>query len=147
MKYIRYSITALFLVLLLVGCGVKEGINVNDEIIQSEEEVVFDESSVYGRALSYLKYFPMSQLELEQQLSYDDFTEQEIKSLFEHELKDMDWNGQAKLAAESFLESMEFTSDELRDQLIYNGFTEGQADYAIIACKDKFKKNINSILD
>ena len=44
-----------------------------------------------------------------------------------------DWNEQAAIAAQSYLDLMSFSRQELIDQLLYEGFTEEQAEYGVTA--------------
>ena len=45
----------------------------------------------------------------------------------------VDWNEQAALQAEQYLELMSFSRQGLIDQLLYEGFTQEQAEYGASA--------------
>ena len=44
-----------------------------------------------------------------------------------------DWNEQAKLAAESYLSFIDYTHEDLVEELEYDGFTHEQAEYGATA--------------
>jgi hypothetical protein len=44
---------------------------------------------------------------------------------------DVDWNRQAALSAEQYLEFSSFSRSGLIDQLVFEGFTQSQATYGV----------------
>lgn len=45
----------------------------------------------------------------------------------------MDWNEQAAIVAQSYLDYSDFSRQGLLDQLLYEGFTQEQAEYGLEA--------------
>ena len=62
-------------------------------------------------------------------MAFEEYADNEIEYAISN--LDVDWKQQAVKMAKSYLDTMSFSKEELRKQLIFEGFTEEQADYAL----------------
>lgn len=87
----------------------------------------------FESAENYLEYSAFSREGLLDQLDYEGFTPEQaeygVSTLEENNL--VDWNEQAYLSAESYLDYTEFSRQGLIDQLLFEGFTQEQAEYGV----------------
>lgn len=87
----------------------------------------------FESAENYLDFMSFSRSGLLEQLEFEGFTPEQaeygVSALEENNL--VDWNEQAALSAESYLDYMEFSRQSLIDQLVFEGFTQEQAEYGV----------------
>ena len=77
---------------------------------------------------AYLQIAPFSQTSMHDQLMFEDFTQEEI--LYALENCNVVWEEQALLRAQQMLEEGT-AAEDLKELLLWEGFTEEQAQYAI----------------
>ncbi len=65
------------------------------------------------------------------QLEYEGYTNSE--ATFGADTQNADWNEQASLAAQSYLDFAEFTRQELVNQLLFDDFSQSEAEYGVNA--------------
>ena len=68
---------------------------------------------------------------LEDQLDYEGFSSDEIAYAIDN--CDADWDEQAAICAQNYLDTMSFSRESLTEQLDYEGFSSSQIDYALSA--------------
>ena len=74
---------------------------------------------------------PFSYSGLIEQLEYEGYSTED--ATYAADNCGADWNEQAALSAEDYLDIMSFSRDGLIEQLVYEGFTQEQAEYGASA--------------
>lgn len=102
-----------------------------DGIFDSAAEIMdpADMEAAFQSAQVYLE-MGISPRQLAEQMELEGCTSKEAKYIVEH--CDADWNKQAVLAAEGHRDHREMSDDELLEMLVFQGFSEKQAQYGIM---------------
>ncbi len=91
------------------------------------------QQNAYDKAGDYLAYMAFSRSGLIEQLEFEGYAtgdaEFAVKRL-ENEKK-VDWNEQAAAKAKEYLDSMPFSRSGLIEQLVFEGFTQAQAEHGV----------------
>lgn len=100
-----------------------------------ESEPVFTtaQENAIKAALSYLEYSSFSRSELIGQLEFEDYktkTAQFAVKAIEN-ANEVDWKKEAVEAAQGYMDYGSWSKAELKDQLLFEGFTEAQAQHGV----------------
>jgi type IV secretory pathway VirB10-like protein len=101
----------------------------------AEPEMTVGQENAYGSAMSYLSMGGFSRTGLIDQLIYEGFSAEDAEfavSKIEQE-GGVDWMEQAAKSAASYQEFASMSRQELKDQLLYEGFTEEQAEHGVVS--------------
>jgi hypothetical protein len=90
--------------------------------VAQEQAVISADSYLYGLG-------GFSRESLIGQLEFEGFSTED--ATFAADVLDVDWNAQAQMSAESYMQMGGFSAQSLLDQLLYEGFTQEQAEYGV----------------
>ena len=94
----------------------------------NNQKLTLGKSNALDTALTYLSIgLGFSEKKLKEQLEYEGFLDDEVEYALDN--CDANWNEQAVLAANGYLEVMPLSKQRLIEQLEYDGFTREQAEY------------------